>query len=128
MSSTQPLPDLLAPNLKLVICGSAAGQKSADVGHYYAGPGNALWRTLFEIGLTPRELKPEEWQQLLEFGIGLTDLVKDQAGALRGQPASDRVPDAGPPADAGDQRDPAAQRQRVPAELTGGGFGGSHDG
>jgi TDG/mug DNA glycosylase family protein len=78
------LPDLLAPNLKLVICGSAAGQKSADVGHYYAGPGNALWRTLFETGLTPRELLPAEWEQLLEHGIGLTDLVKDQSGADSG--------------------------------------------
>lgn len=74
------LPDLLTPGLKLVICGSAAGQKSAEVGQYYAGPGNQLWPTLFEVGLTPRQLKPEEWQTLLEFGIGLTDLVKGQSG------------------------------------------------
>ena len=33
-----------------------------------------------------------------------------------------------PPVTASYQRDPAAQRQRVPAELTGSGFGGSHDG
>ena len=78
------LPDLLAPNLRIVICGSAAGQKSADVGNYYAGPGNLLWETLFETGLTPRQLAPEEWRSLLDFGIGLTDLVKDQSGADRG--------------------------------------------
>jgi len=78
------LPDLLANDLKLVICGSAAGQKSADVGQYYAGPGNVLWRTLFEIGLTPRELAPAEWERLLEYRIGLTDLVKDQSGADSG--------------------------------------------
>ena len=54
-------------------------------------------------------------------------VVKDQAGALRGQPAGDGVPDAGAPADAGDHRDPAAQRQRVPAQLTGSEFGESHD-
>ena len=73
---------------------------------------------------------------LLTAGIGTPGLaaivrgvvVKDQAGALRGQPAGDGVPDAGAPADAGDQRDPAAQRQRVPAELIEGGFGGSHVG
>jgi TDG/mug DNA glycosylase family protein len=39
---------------------------------------------LFDIGLTPRELLPSEWEQLLEYGIGLTDLVKDQSGADRG--------------------------------------------
>lgn len=75
------LPDLLAPGLKLVICGSAAGQKSADLGHYYAGPGNQLWQTLFDIGLTPRVLLPAEWELLLESSIGLTDMVKDQSGA-----------------------------------------------
>ena len=74
------LPDVLATGLKIVICGSAAGQKSADVGNYYAGPGNLLWETLFEIGLTPRRLAPEEWRTLLEYRIGLTDLVKDQSG------------------------------------------------
>ena len=78
------LPDLLAPNLRVVICGSAAGQKSADVGHYYAGPGNLFWEILFDIGLTPRKLAPEEWRSLLDFRIGLTDLVKDQSGADTG--------------------------------------------
>ena len=78
------LPDLLRDGLKLVICGTAAGEKSAEVGQYYAGPGNVFWRTLHETGLTPRELAPEEWATLLDYGIGLTDLVKDQSGADRG--------------------------------------------
>jgi hypothetical protein len=73
---------------------------------------------------------------LLAAGVGAPRLVaivrgvvvKDQAGALRRQPAGDGVPDAGAPADAGDQRDPAAQRQRVPAQLIDRGFGGSHAG
>ena len=42
-------------------------------------------------------------------------VVNAQAGAQSGQPAGDGVPDAGAPADAGDQRDAAAQRQRIPA-------------
>ncbi len=82
--SEPALPDLLANGLKLVICGSAAGEASAEAGAYYAGPGNALWQTLFDVRLTPRKLEPSEWQSLLEFGIGLTDLVKDQSGADRG--------------------------------------------
>ncbi len=39
------LPDVLAPGLALVVCGSAAGTVSARVGAYYAGPGNRFWPT-----------------------------------------------------------------------------------
>ena len=75
------LDDVLAPGLKLVVCGTAAGTKSAALRQYYAGPGNKFWRTLFEVGLTPRQLAPSEARLLLDFGIGLTDIVKGQAGA-----------------------------------------------
>ncbi|HEY9899310.1 MAG TPA: mismatch-specific DNA-glycosylase [Pantanalinema sp.] len=74
------LTDLLHPGLDLVFCGTAAGTESARRQAYYAGPGNKFWRTLHRAGLTPRQLKPEEYVQLPEFGIGLTDLVKGKAG------------------------------------------------
>lgn len=74
------LEDLLAPNLRLVVCGTAAGAVSASKGHYYAGPGNRFWPMLHEVGLTPRRLMPREYRELLSFGIGLTDVVKGQAG------------------------------------------------
>jgi TDG/mug DNA glycosylase family protein len=74
------LPDMLRPGLRLVICGSAAGAVSATRGAYYAGPGNRFWRTLFEVGLTPRRLEPHEFRDLPGFGIGLTDLVKTASG------------------------------------------------
>ena len=75
------LDDLLKDGLKLVVCGTAAGAKSASLKQYYAGPGNKFWRTLFELGLTPRQLAPIEAELLLDFGIGLTELVKGQSGA-----------------------------------------------
>ena len=75
------LPDLLGPGLRLVICGSAAGAVSAARGAYYAGPGNKFWRVLAEIGLTSRRLVPDEFPALLNFGIGLTDLVKTASGS-----------------------------------------------
>ncbi len=74
------LEDLLAPGLKLVVCGTAAGAVSASKGQYYAGPGNRFWPTLHEVGLTSRRLMPREYRELLSFGIGLTDVVKGQAG------------------------------------------------
>lgn len=74
------LDDLLAPKLRLVICGSAAGVRSAERQEYYAGQGNQFWPTLAAVGLTPRQLSPGEYRQLLDHGIGLTDMVKGQAG------------------------------------------------
>lgn len=77
------LDDVLRPGLALVICGTAAGRESAARGLYYAGKGNKLWKVLEAVGLTDRELKPEECALLLGHGIGLTDIVKGQAGMDR---------------------------------------------
>jgi double-stranded uracil-DNA glycosylase len=77
------LPDLLRPGLRVVFCGTAAGRASAARRAYYAGPGNKFWRTLCEIGLTPRQLSPHEFPRLLDHGIGLTDLCKVGAGSDR---------------------------------------------
>ena len=77
------LEDLLTQDLTLVVCGSAAGRRSAELKQYYAGPGNKFWRTLAQVGLTPRELSPSEYELLLTFGIGLTDVVKGQSGSDR---------------------------------------------
>lgn len=74
------LPDLLKKDLKLVLVGTAAGRRSAQLGHYYAGRGNRFWKTLFEVGLTPRLFEPHEFAGLLELGIGLTDVSKLGAG------------------------------------------------
>ena len=74
------LPDLLAPGLDIVFCGTAVGAASARRRAYYAGPGNAFWPTLHRVGLTPRQLRPEEYAQLLGWGIGLTDLAKEISG------------------------------------------------
>lgn len=75
------LPDVLAPDLRVVFCGTAAGTRSAREGAYYAHPGNYFWRTLFEVGLTPHRLSPHEFPRVLEYGIGLTDLAKLHFGS-----------------------------------------------
>ncbi len=81
------LPDVLSADLRLVFCGTAAGTRSAELGAYYAGRGNAFWATLHGTGLTPRLLTPAEFTILPSFGIGLTDIAKHCAGpdkSLRG--------------------------------------------
>jgi TDG/mug DNA glycosylase family protein len=77
------LPDLIAPNLRILFTGSAVGSASARAGAYYAGPGNAFWSTLHAVGLTSRRLAPSEYRALLEFGIGLTDVCKVASGSDR---------------------------------------------
>ena len=72
---------VLESGLLLVVCGSAAGRRSAELGHYYAGRGNKFWATLARVGLTPRRLEPSEYRLLPSFGIGLSDVVKAQSGA-----------------------------------------------
>lgn len=74
------LPDLLAPGLKVVFCGTAVGNRSAAVRAYYAGRGNQFWAILHRIGLTPTVLEPAEYGTLLEYSIGLTDLAKNTFG------------------------------------------------
>jgi len=66
-----------------VFVGTAAGKRSAELGHYYAGRGNRFWRTLHEVRLTPRRFKPAEFSDLLALGIGLTDMSKLGAGMDR---------------------------------------------
>jgi double-stranded uracil-DNA glycosylase len=74
------LPDLIAPGLTLVLCGTAAGTVSARLGQYYAHPQNKFWRVLHATGLTPRLFAPHEYRELLKLGIGATDIAKHASG------------------------------------------------
>ncbi len=72
----QTLPDYLKPGLKLIFVGINPGYYSAQVGHYYARPGNLFWWGLSNTSLVPTEIGPEQDAKLLDYGIGLTDVVK----------------------------------------------------
>jgi TDG/mug DNA glycosylase family protein len=74
------LPDVLAPGLSVVFCGTAAGNVSAARGAYYAHPQNKFWRALHSAGITPRQLQPEEFSVLPSHGVGLTDIAKTVKG------------------------------------------------
>jgi double-stranded uracil-DNA glycosylase len=75
------VPDLLAPGLDLVFCGTAPSPASYAARAYYANPGNAFWATLHAVGLTPERLTPQRYPELLGWGIGLTDLNKTEYGS-----------------------------------------------
>ena len=69
------IPDLVGPGMRLLLVGINPSLYSGWTGLHFARPGNRLWRTLHESGLTPRLLHPSETSSLLAAGIGITNLV-----------------------------------------------------
>ena len=69
------LRDILGPGLGVVFVGINPGRVSAAAGHNFANPRNCFWRALFESGLTPVLLAPQDEHRLLEFSLGLTNSV-----------------------------------------------------
>src|SRR6201987_196468 len=76
------LPDYLRKGMKLVIVGCNPTESSVRAGHYYAGRGNQFWPTLYESGVVPEPFDYPDDRRIIEFGIGLTDLVKRPTKAV----------------------------------------------
>ncbi|NLV75241.1 MAG: G/U mismatch-specific DNA glycosylase [Chloroflexi bacterium] len=72
---TRTIPDLIAPDLQLLLVGINPGLYSAAIGHHFGRPGNRFWPALYASGLTPRLLSPYEEHELLGLGIGIVSLV-----------------------------------------------------
>ncbi len=70
------LPDHLRKGMKLVIVGCNPSESSVRVGHYYAGRGNEFWPMIYESGVVPEPFDYHDDKRVIEFGVGLTDLVK----------------------------------------------------
>jgi TDG/mug DNA glycosylase family protein len=71
------VPDVLAKDLDVLFVGFNPSLVSWETGHHYANPVNNFYRLLYQSGLTPRLIKPEEDGTLTRYGIGLTNLVVD---------------------------------------------------
>ena len=70
------MPDIIAPNLKVLFCGINPSVYSAVVGHHFARPGNRFWPTLHNAGFTPRVLAPAEDGLLLDYELGVTNVFE----------------------------------------------------
>ena len=70
------LPDYLRKGMRMILVGSNPGDRSARVGHYYAGRGNQFWPIMYESGVIPEPIGYADDRRIVEFGIGMTDLVK----------------------------------------------------
>ena len=69
------VPDLIAPNLRVLFCGINPGLYSAATRHHFARPGNRFWPALHLAGFTPRLISPFDERELLELGLGITNVV-----------------------------------------------------
>ncbi len=69
------IPDVIAPNLRVLFCGINPGLYTAAVGHHFARPGNRFWPALHRSGFTRRQLSPFDECELLEDGVGITNVV-----------------------------------------------------
>jgi TDG/mug DNA glycosylase family protein len=69
------IPDVIAPDLDVLFAGINPGLWSAATGRHFARPGNRFWPALHRGGFTPRQLRPDEQEELLRYGLGITNLV-----------------------------------------------------
>jgi TDG/mug DNA glycosylase family protein len=69
------LPDVAGPGLRVLFAGINPGLYSAATGYHFARPGNRFWPALHQSGFTPRQLDPSEQEQLLELGLGITNVA-----------------------------------------------------
>jgi len=69
------IPDVVAPRLRVLFCGINPSLYSGATGYHFARPGNRFWATLHRAGFTPCQLRPDEVDELLRAGIGITNLV-----------------------------------------------------
>jgi double-stranded uracil-DNA glycosylase len=71
----QAIDDVVGPGLQVLFVGINPGLYSGATGRHFARPGNRFWPTLHRAGFTPRQLEPDETDELLRLGIGITNLV-----------------------------------------------------
>jgi TDG/mug DNA glycosylase family protein len=69
------VPDVIAPDLRVLFCGINPGLYTAATGYHFARPGNRFWPALYAAGFTRRLLSPAEEHELLTDGYGITNVV-----------------------------------------------------
>jgi double-stranded uracil-DNA glycosylase len=69
------LSDYLQPGLQVLFVGINPGLRSAALGHHFAGHSNRFWKLLFESRLIDEPLTFREDRRLLEWRLGLTNII-----------------------------------------------------
>jgi len=69
------VPDVVGPGLRVLFCGINPGAVSGELDQHFARPGNRFWKALHGSGFTDRLLAPAEQWALIDYGLGITNLV-----------------------------------------------------
>ena len=69
------LRDRIAPGLRVLFVGINPGVRSAVTGHHFAGFSNRFWKLLSESGLIPVPITYLDDGRLVEWGLGITNLI-----------------------------------------------------
>ncbi|MDP9496334.1 MAG: mismatch-specific DNA-glycosylase [Actinomycetota bacterium] len=69
------VPDLVGPGVRVLLCGINPSLWSGAVGLHFANPSNRLWTVLQASGWTAERLRPEQTDEVLAAGLGITNLV-----------------------------------------------------
>lgn len=77
------VPNVVAPDLRVLFCGINPGLYSAATKRHFARPGNRFWPALHRAGFTARLLRPYESHELLGLGYGITSLVRRATATAR---------------------------------------------
>jgi double-stranded uracil-DNA glycosylase len=76
------IPDVAAAGLRVLFAGINPGLYSGATGYHFSRPGNRFWPALHLSGFTDRQFRPSEQDELLQLGLGITNVVaRATAGA-----------------------------------------------
>ena len=68
------LPDLVRPDLRVLVCGYNPSLYAADTATPFGRPGNRFWPAALAAGVVTRDRDP--WHAVRAHDVGWTDLVK----------------------------------------------------
>jgi TDG/mug DNA glycosylase family protein len=68
--------DILARRLDVIFCGLNPALSAAVAGHNFSNGSNRFWTVLHLAGFTDVRLQPRDERRLLEYGCGITAVVR----------------------------------------------------
>jgi TDG/mug DNA glycosylase family protein len=69
-------PDILGKGLDVIFCGLNPASSAAATGYNFSSSSNRFWRVLHLAGFTDVRLQPQDERRLLEYGCGITAIVR----------------------------------------------------
>lgn len=89
--SSLRLKDRIGPGLDVLFVGINPGVRSAITGHHFAGFSNRFWKLLWDARLVPGPVTHEDDDRLVEWGLGITNLVARPSPGIDDLAASEYV-------------------------------------